>query len=943
MHSDGSAEIEKEKVISECLYMVGLNFLGIYYRFTREIVMRITFIDKRECVEENFLLLAAKGQEKMLLMSMIPEQIAEKMEADIQMRLLHLNDFNRRKRPSETFMYRKLFVETHDDVTILYADIVNFVYLSTTLNVKTLVGTLHDIYVRFDDAALALNVLRIQFLGDCYYCVANVSTANMDHAMSCVKLGLRMIKDIKQVGNERSLQLSMRIGVHSGSVLSGVVGTNKWQFDIYSSDVDIAGRLERTGVPGRVHISDRTFAKLDKVFPYENGPEKAQGDPLLQKYHIKTFLILSLEVEFPDLKKVSSHTFSHQEFPEIGVKGVYSAEVLHNLVEEEMIIESTTIPLETTEIRRIFIGKSKNLTRFEKIEKNFDMNFSWLFVCFKSWRWEHNYMIQPDTHFKRSVLFSFVIIILTISMQAINARQNTRFWVFAVFGITALSFLLVVVWYRRIWDFHNTKWYQKKPRNKVSRWFFMHSDFAECSLYFRIFIYFTIIVLHLSYTLSQLLDCQRFKVENEQIEIILLDDSISNNLCFNPWAVTQCVLFNMIIIFLFSRIIYLLKLIIGLTVVICYLIIILVTHDFIYERSPTCNNKLYPEYAHVFVVCVTLIVLNMLARQLEFINRVGYYWKRELNKNQYDVKFVNNTITRLISNILPSHIVDIYMEHQLSDELYYEEYTNVAVMFATILNYDITTVGMRLLNEIICDFDEVLNTFRGVNKVEKIKIAGWTYMAACGLNTTGTGHRGSTTKTSSSFSLSEKWRKRKLMTKLKRMSEKVVEFTTYSPRASTAGSSKRRSVRMLNDEEEPTLDDDVVYVMARFALELLRTMKQFNNQNIYSDGENIINGALRIGIANGPVMAGVVGLFKPHYDIWGNVVNMASRMDSTGVAGSIQITEEAATALEYRKVQCTYRGVTFVKGRGDTPTYFIDIDDQLNFKKLPQSETDNSM
>jgi len=91
----------------------------------------------------------------------------------------------------------------------------------------------------------------------------------------------------------------MRIGVHSGDVLSGVIGAAKWQFDIWSKDVDIANRLEATGATGRVHVSQKTLSLLDGEYFYEDGTEKAREDPVLQKHGIRTFLIKSLRVSIP--------------------------------------------------------------------------------------------------------------------------------------------------------------------------------------------------------------------------------------------------------------------------------------------------------------------------------------------------------------------------------------------------------------------------------------------------------------------------------------------------------------------------------------------------------------------------------------------------------------------------------------------------------------------
>ena len=83
------------------------------------------------------------------------------------------------------------------------------------------------------------------------------------------------------------------------------------------------------------------------------------------------------------------------------------------------------------------------------------------------------------------------------------------------------------------------------------------------------------------------------------------------------------------------------------------------------------------------------------------------------------------------------------------------------------------------------------------------------------------------------------------------------------------------------------------------------------------------------GLNVGPVIAGVVGAQKPLYDIWSNTVNVASRMDNTGVEGKIQVPEEAAKYLKEQNVSCTYRDKIFVKGKGEMKVYYVDLDDEL--------------
>ncbi len=92
--------------------------------------------------------------------------------------------------------------------------------------------------------------LRIKILGDCYYCVSGVPQPDPKHAHNCVQMGLDMIRLIKDVRAEHGVDVDMRIGIHSGYILSGIIGIQKWQYDIWSRDVTIANRMESTGKAG---------------------------------------------------------------------------------------------------------------------------------------------------------------------------------------------------------------------------------------------------------------------------------------------------------------------------------------------------------------------------------------------------------------------------------------------------------------------------------------------------------------------------------------------------------------------------------------------------------------------------------------------------------------------------------------------------------------------
>lgn len=155
--------------------------------------------------------------------------------------------------------------DAHSNVTVLFADIAGFTPWSRTLSAERLVSLLNILFQRFDTAIKTSGAEKIKTIGDAYM-VATGLNGEVNHAESMAKLAITMQNELAQFSQVYDLDLSLRVGIHSGSVVAGVIGKHKFTYDLWGDAVNIASRMESEGIAGHIQISSETRNLLPSQF-----------------------------------------------------------------------------------------------------------------------------------------------------------------------------------------------------------------------------------------------------------------------------------------------------------------------------------------------------------------------------------------------------------------------------------------------------------------------------------------------------------------------------------------------------------------------------------------------------------------------------------------------------------------------------------------------------
>jgi adenylate cyclase len=224
---------------------------------------------------EESLRVEQKKSERLLL-NVLPQEIAERLKNVQSKTKLHL-------KTSGT-----IIADSFEEVTVLFADIVNFTEYAASISASELVNVLNEIFSEFDHLVEQYDLEKIKTIGDSYMVVGGLPIPSKDHAEAIAEMALQMQTVIQKFKRTDGTNFSLRIGIHTGQAIAGVIGTKKFIYDLWGDTVNVASRMESYGVAGCTQVTEATYQLLkDKYHLDQRSAINIKGKGEMITYLLK--------------------------------------------------------------------------------------------------------------------------------------------------------------------------------------------------------------------------------------------------------------------------------------------------------------------------------------------------------------------------------------------------------------------------------------------------------------------------------------------------------------------------------------------------------------------------------------------------------------------------------------------------------------------------------